>query len=146
MKITINEKETFEDTEILINCPKVNDEIIRILATLRSFDQKITGIKDGETYLLHASKILYIESVDKKTFLYTETAVYETPLRLYELEERLGGSGFFRAAKAVILNYNRIKSLRPDFGGRMSVTMSNHEVMMVSRQYVPVIKKKLGLK
>ena len=33
--------------------------------------------------------MLYIESVDKRTFLYTEESVYETPLRLYELEERL---------------------------------------------------------
>ena len=35
--------------------------------------------------------ILYIDTADKKTFLYTEKAVYESALRLYELEDALGG-------------------------------------------------------
>lgn len=89
--------------------------------------------------------MLYIDTADKRTFLYTAEGVYETPLRLYELEDRLSAGDFFRASKSSIVNFNEIRSLRPDFGGRMQLTMSNGEQLIVSRQYVPYIRKKLGL-
>ena len=83
--------------------------------------------------------------VDKKTFFYTNKEVYETPLKLYELEEKLIGSDFCRASKSTIINFRQIKSLRPEFGGKMLVTMNNDERLYVSRQYVHTIKEKLGL-
>ena len=45
----------------------------------------------------------------------------------------------------MVVNFNQIQSLRPEFGGRMQLTMSNGESVFVSRQYVPDIKRKLGL-
>ena len=71
--------------------------------------------------------------------------VYETRLRLYELEGQLAGWDFVRVSKSAIVNFDQVKSLRPDFGGRMRLTMSNGEVVVANRQYVPDIKKKLGL-
>lgn len=50
-------------------------------------------MKDDQTFLLSPSSVLYIESVDKKTFIYCQKEVYETPLRLYELEEETGKRG-----------------------------------------------------
>ena len=90
------------------------------------------------------SRILYIDTVEKKTFLYTEEEVYETPLRLYELEGRLESCDFFRASRSSIINFNRIQSLKPEFGGTMQVTMTNGERLNVSRQYAKQIKEKLG--
>ena len=49
------------------------------------------------------------------------------------------------AGKSVLLNFAHVAALRPDFGGRMRVTMSNGEVVVASRQYVPALKAKLGL-
>ena len=46
----------------------------------------------------------------------------------------------------MVINFNEIKSMRPDFGGRMQLAMSNGETVFVSRQYVWYIKEKLGLK
>ena len=116
-----------------------------MVTMMHVYDSKITGIKNGETYILDAAKILYIDTVDKKTFFYTKGDIYETPLKLYELEERLAGCDFFRASKSSIVNFNQIHSLRPDFGGRMLLVMNNGEKLYVSRQYVSVIKEKLGI-
>lgn len=145
MKLSIQEGPEFGETEVVIRCRQTDAQILRMLASLRVFDQKITGYREGQTFLLDAGKILYIDTVDKKTFLYTAGEVYETPLRLYELEERLAACDFFRASKSAVVNFNEIQSLRPDFGGRMQLTMTNGEVLFASRQYVPVIKQKLGL-
>lgn len=145
MIIRICEDPETMDTEVVIRCRKTDEKILKIMATLRAFDDKITGIKNGETYILEAEKILYIDTADKKTFLYTRDEVYETALKLYELEERLASNDFFRASKSSIVNFNEIQSLRPEFGGRMILTMTNGEKMVVSRQYSGIIKEKLGL-
>lgn len=145
MEIFIHEDKELPDSRIEIFCPEVNEEVLDLIAKLRVYDKKITGVKEGETYIVEIDEILYVESVDKRTFFYTKGTVYETPLKLYELEERLGKSGFFRASKSTIINFNQIQSLRPDFGGRMLVQMKNGEKLYVSRQYVPVLKRKLGL-
>ena len=89
MKIQINENQELQETEVIINCRETTPQILKVIALLRASDKKITGMREGRTYILEASKILYIDTVDKKTFFYTSKEVYETPLRLYELEERL---------------------------------------------------------
>lgn len=146
MKIQVNESNTHEEIEIVINCKSINKDIEKVMAMLCVLDLKLTGMKDKETYILEASKILYIDTVDKKTFFYTEKEVYETPLKLYELEEQLVTSDFFRASKSCIINFNQIKALKPDIDGRLLVTMNNGERLMVSRQYALTIKQKLGVR
>lgn len=146
MKIQVNESNTHEEIEIVINCKSINKDIEKMMAMLRVLDLKLTGMKDKETYILEASKILYIDTVDKKTFFYTEKEVYETPLKLYELEEQLATSDFFRASKSCIINFNQIKALKPDIDGRILVTVNNGERLMVSRQYALTIKQKLGVR
>jgi len=143
MKITINESREVDETEIIIHCQQVDEQILRISASLRAYDQKVTGVKDSQTFLLNASQLLYIETVDRKTFLYTDDGVYETPLRLYEFEERFPREDFIRVSKSCILNFDKVKSLRGDFGGKLLCTLENHENISVSRQYAIVIKKKL---
>lgn len=145
MNINIQEDASLSELEIQIRCPKVDEQILKILATLHALDKKVTGEKNGQLYLLEAKNILYIDTVDKKTFFYTKNDVYETPLKLYELEEKLAGNDFFRAGKSLIINFNHIKSLKPDFGGRIGVLLSNGEKMYISRQYASVVKEKLGL-
>ena len=145
MKIHINENPLLSETEITINCQKTDESIVNIISLLKIFNKKITGIKEGERFILDVQKILYIDTVDKKTFFYTSKDIYETPLKLYELEEKLIESDFFRASKSTIINFKQIKSLRPEFGGKMLVTMNNDERLYVSRQYVHTIKEKLGL-
>lgn len=145
MRISIEEKADLSETEIIVRCQKATPQVMNMIAALRAFDQKLTGYREGQTFLLDGSEVLYIDTVDKRTFLYTESGVYETPFRLYELEERLAVKDFFRASKSLVVNFGKIKSIRPDFGGRMELTMQNGEKLFVSRQYAPVIKQKLGL-
>jgi DNA-binding LytR/AlgR family response regulator len=76
--------------------------------------------------------------------LYTESDIYETSLRLYELEEQLSANDFFRAGKSSIINFNKIKALKSDIDGRIIVEMENKERLVVSKQYASFIKNKLG--
>ena len=145
MKVTVEERPGLEQTEVSIRCPRLDTQITRLIELLRLSDARLTGEKDGETCILDGAEVLYIDTVDRGTFLYTAGGVYQTRLRLYELEEQLAAWDFIRVSKSAIVNFSRVRSLRPDFGGRMRLTMSNGEVVLANRQYVPAIKKKLGL-
>ena len=109
----------------------------------RIHQKKLVGILDGERRLLDVKDILYIDTADKKTFLYTEKAVCESALRLYELEDALRELDFLRAGRSAIINFRRVQSIRPELGGRLLVTMDNGEQVYVSRQYAGDIKEKL---
>ncbi len=146
MKINIRTDSSLSETEISITCSQLTPEIERLVSLVRVMDMKITGEKNGQIHILDISKILYIDTVDKKTFLYTKTEVYESSLRLYELEAQLDGTEFFRANKSCIINFEQIKALKSDIDGRILLTMSNGEKLYVSRQYAPFVKKKLGVR
>lgn len=146
MKITIQADEQTQETQIAITCNRLTPEIERIISMLRVLDMKLTGIRNGETYLIDARNVLYVESVDRKTFIYTSDTVYESGLKLYELETQLQEMGFFRAGKSCIIHLKQIVSLKADLNRRIRVTMSNGEVLMVSRQYADELKIRLGVK
>jgi len=146
MKVRVQENPEQQESEAVIFCRNANDpEIQRVLSLLSQSGRQLTGKKDGVSIPVNAEDILYFDSVDKQTFIYTETDVLETSLRLYMLEERLAKGSFFRASKNTVINLNKIASLRPVFGGRAEATMINGEHLMISRQYFPSLKAKLEL-
>lgn len=143
MKIIINEDSARKDTEVIINCPMLDPQLEQLISLLRVMDFKLTGRREGETFILDAAKVLYIDTADKHTFFYTQAQVYESDLRLYELEEKLYPYGYIRANKSCILNFNHIKAIKADLDGRLLVTMNNLEKLFVSRQYAPLLKRRL---
>lgn len=146
MKITIEEREAAQDIEVTIVCVRDDRRVLDIAARLRMLDRKVTGTADGCTRVLSAEDVLFIESVDKRTFIYTADTVLETGLRLYEMEERLADCDFLRIAKGCIVNFRAIAALKPDVNGRIIATLENGERVVISRQYAPDVKSKLGLK
>ncbi len=144
MKILIEESPDNEDMELIIKCKSVNDEVKRLIELIKLSDEKIIGFLNGESYVVDPIKILYFESVDKKTFMYTEDKVYEISLRLYELEKKMSKYDFFRSSKSTIINISRIKKLSHKFNGKLEATLDNDEKILISRQYVSVIKEILG--
>lgn len=146
LKIAINVNEDVKDIEITISCSHLTPEIEKMLATLRMLDRQLTASKGEETYLVDVSKIIYLESVDRKTFVYTGESVYESGLRLYELEDQLYECGFFRASKSCLVQLKYIKSLKADINRKIRVTLENGEQIIVSRQYAEDFKKRLGVK
>lgn len=145
MKITINIEEAVNDTEILISCKQLTPEIEKILATLRILNQQMMVLKDDETHIIDVAKIIYIEAMERRTFVYTKDDYYESKLKLYEMEERLVECGFFRVSKSCMVHLKYIKSLKNDIDRKLRLTLESGEQIMVSRQYADEIKRRLGV-
>jgi DNA-binding LytR/AlgR family response regulator len=116
-----------------------------LIAELKTEQKKLTGIKDGIITMIDTKNVYYFEGVDNKVFIYCKQSVYESKLKLYEIEETYENSDFFRASKSIILNITKIKSISPAFSGRFEALLFNGEKVVISRQYVPELRKRLGL-
>ncbi|MBB2184719.1 LytTR family transcriptional regulator DNA-binding domain-containing protein [Lachnospiraceae bacterium MD1] len=146
MKIIIEDKKPGEEDHIIIRCSEMNDVLLKFIADMKLSKKKLAGIKDGKITMIDPSNIYYFEGVDNKVFLYCKQDVYETKLKLYEIEEDYKDTEFFRASKSVILNVKKIKSISPAYSGRFEALLFNGETVIISRQYVPELKRKLGLR
>lgn len=145
MKISINIDPQLNDTEIVINCKSLTAETESLIAALRMADNQLTVIKDGETHILDISKIAYIETVDRKTFVYTETDCFESKLKLYEMDEKLCAVNFLRISRSCIVRLKYIRSLKAELDRRIRITLENGEQLIASRQYADELKKRLGV-
>ena len=144
MKVTVS-KDIESGTAVEIHCREVTPETERLERYIRRFDERLTASENGSTYNVSVEEILYIESVDKKTFLYTAGHVLRTEKRLYELEEILDAKTFFRCSKSVIVNLNKVSKLKPEVTRNILATLTNGEVIVISRRYVSALKELIGL-
>lgn len=145
MKISIQIEPMQKDTEIAITCNQLTPEIEKMIATLRILNQQMLVTKGDEVILLDVTKIIYVEAVERKTFVYTKENYYESKLKLYEMEERLMECGFFRVSKSCLVQIRNIKSLKNDINRKLRLTLESGEQIMVSRQYADDIKRRLGV-
>lgn len=145
MKITIQDCPLEEEEEIIIRCRQVDEHLLRLIYSLKAGREKLTVSKGDRIFQVQPSDIYYFEAVDNRVFACMEKEVFDTRNKLYELEERLKNTDFFRASKSTIINLAKVKNIYPAFNGRFEVCMENGEKLIVSRQYVPVLKNKLGL-
>ena len=144
MQVTFEQVDSTEKEEALIKAQSKTEDIKAAIELLEGGKRKIPLIQNGETILLETTLFYYIESVDKRTFVYTKDDCFESKLRLYELEETLG-TYFLRISKSMIVNLKKIKGVKSDLSGRMEATMLNDEKIVISRSYVKEIKRRLDL-
>lgn len=131
--------------QIIIKCKQVDNEVIRLKSHIELFDSKLSAKKDNELHFINSSEILYFDSVDNRTFLYTADDVMEINQRLYELENILSDKDFARISKSQIVNINKIQSLKPELNRTILATMCNNEQLSISRKYVKTIRNILSI-
>lgn len=146
MKVEIDIDEKYQDTVVKITSPRLTPEVEKMVSLLRMMESQIPVKKADETYILDTEKILYIEAVERNTFVYTEEEVYESGLKLYEFEARLSERDFIRISKQGLLNLKKVKSLKADINRRIRVTLVNDEQIVVSRMYSDELRSRLGVK
>ena len=145
MKITIATPKQGEEEEIIIRCNSMDEKLLNLIYSLKTERDKLTGYTEDKIVKLVPKEIFYFESVDNKVFAYTANGVYEIHKKLYELENDYMNSDFMRVSKSAIVNLAKIAYIRPIFNGRFEAKLKNNEKMIISRQYVTELKKKLEI-
>lgn len=140
-KITKTDKTQPEIVEI--HCHKLSDEVKEIVAFVKSRQGQLTGSIEDRQFEIPVRDVFYIEAVDNKVFIYTKNEVYEIKQKLYELEEMLKDKRFLRVSKSTLINLMKVSSIKPALNGRFTAVLYSGEEMVISRKYVPELKKAL---
>ncbi len=142
MKYTINHISGGED-ELVLNYMEINEEVERIMAFMRQEGTKLLGWREKEQVVITPGNLLYIESVDGRTYAYTEDEVYRLNYTLQQLEGILVDVKFFRCSKSMILNIDKVAGLKSLSSNRIDVMMQNKEHIIISRTYAADFRRRL---
>lgn len=126
-----------------IQCHEIDHRVLEIVSFVKARQGQVTAWIGEKQYELAISDIYYLEAVDNKVFIYCSKEVYETRQKLYELEEILTQKNFLRISKSVLLNLMKVQALTPALNGRFTAILMNKEEVIISRKYVPELKKTL---
>ena len=143
MDVAIEQVHGAQREQVVIRCHAVTEDVLEIASFVRSRQGSLSGAREGRQYEIPVSEVYYVESVDGKTFLYTRRQVYETPLRVYELEGLLRQRHFLRISKSMVVNLMKIQSIRPALNGRFAAVLRSGEEVIISRGYVKDLKAAL---
>ena len=143
MRLILNERPELEKPEVTIAYPEMTASVKRVADFVRSLEQTVLCKKDEEECSVPVGDIFYIESVDKKTFVYCEKEVYMCSLRLYEIEKMVEQAGFVRVSKSTILNIEQLKGVKTLANSRLEAILFNGERVCVTRKYLKDIREAL---
>ena len=147
MKITIETPLPGEEDEIIIKMAELDDEVLKTIRRLKdgAVSDTLAVYANESILMLPTKEICYFDAIDNRVFAYTKDKCYETKKKLFEIEALLANSSFLRISKNAIVNIKMIDHLSPEFNGRFLARLKNGEDIVISRGYVPALKKKLGI-
>ncbi len=143
MRLILNERPELEKPEVTIAYSEMTASVKRVADFVRSVEQTVLCKKEEEECSVPVGDIFYIESVDKKTFVYCEKDLYMCSLRLYEIEKAVAQAGFVRVSKSTILNIEQLKGVKTLVNSRLEAILSNGERICVTRKYLKDIREAL---
>ena len=140
MKIDIKQITEGEES-VIIRYREANTRIGRIAGMLRGEENRIWGkTDDGDTYVM-LDDILYLESVDDKVFACTPDKVLRIDTTLSSFMTENSEDIFFRSSKSMVINVNRVVSLKSLSSNRIDATMEGGDHIIISRRYASEFRR-----
>lgn len=142
MKVSL-EQITNGAEEVIIKYKNMTEQIEGIVNYVNHLEDKprLFVVKDGEQFVIAPQNVIYMESVDGVTYLYTSEEVYRTNLSLAAAEAAYIEEGYFRCSKSMVINIYRIEKLKSQSGNRIDAMMDNGEHVMISRRYAKELRR-----
>ncbi|MCR5594616.1 MAG: LytTR family transcriptional regulator DNA-binding domain-containing protein [Lachnospiraceae bacterium] len=131
------------EESVIIRYKEPNPAVNRIIGILRNEGNKLWGRSDEESICIDLDEILYLESVDDKVFVYTPDKVLRIDGSLNSFLSETGDESFFRCSKSIIINVNRVVSLKSLSSNRIDATMEGGEHIIISRRYASEFRRLL---
>ena len=145
MKLSVEQIPRENEEEVIVRCYDTQEKWVEAIRAVTAGEVSVSAFTEEKVYRLKLRDVFYFEVVDGCSFLYCEKTVFECRQKLYEFEALCRGSMLFRCSKSMILNAEKIQYVRPSISGRFEATLTNHEKVMISRQYVGTLKRLLGV-
>ena len=139
MKVSLQQISAGTD-EVIIKYKTMTEQIEGIVNYINQKETKLVAFKDGQQFAIPPQNVIYLESVDGVTYLYTSMEVYRTNMSLAAVEVMYMDEGYFRCSKSMIINIYRIEKLKSEPGNRIDAMMDNGEHVIISRRYAKELR------
>ena len=133
---------------VIIEYPEWNESVDSLVRKIGRMDLSFVGKTDEGSVNVSISDIYYIENVERKLFLYTKDEVFRFDGTMADIESRIYDTGLVRISRTCIMNTEYLRQIRQIRNSHLEAVMENDEKLIVSRKYLPDIKrifKKEGL-
>lgn len=146
MKVKIEIDPDMEETEIVIRCSQLDDTIVKLqnAIAVKNHGKQCMSLSKGETvYYVPVDEIYFFETEGKEIHAHTAEKIFETTLKLYELEEQLPGS-FMRIAKSTIVNLDYIYSITRNLTASSVIEFKgSSKKVLVSRGFYKALMERM---
>lgn len=142
MKFILKENKELSLT-VTVEYPLYDSRVESLVRKLKGMDDFITGYENNRAIPIPVSEIYYAESVDGRTFLYTEQGVFGTDKSLKQLEPQLKSHHIIRISRTCLLNIDVLSSMVNLANSKLEATLINGERLIVSRTYLRSIRRLL---
>lgn len=139
----LQHKKELQEIELEIRYPEMTEKISQMIQFLRQYDYVIEGYQDDKVHQISLDQVYYIETADRKTFIYLDKNVYESRKTMQAMEIMLEGSTMVRIGKSTLLNISMLKNVKPYPNHRIMVELLNGEHLLVSRKYITSLKERI---
>lgn len=135
MKLIKTKEENLTENYLELHYDKIDEETNAVLDRLRDTLKYIEGTFEDRKVTIAVTDILYIETVDRKTFAYTKDTCVEIKTALRDIIEEYSKIGFVRISKSAVVNIYKIKKLQGDINMRVIIYLKNEEKLIMNRNY-----------
>lgn len=135
MKLLRTREENLEENYLELHYDEIDDETAAVLERLRPALKYIEGTMDGKRLTVPLTDMYYFETVDRKTFGYTNNSCLEVKETLQGIIDEYENAGFVRISKSSIVNLYKIKKLQGDLNMRTLIHLKNDECLVMNRGY-----------
>lgn len=106
----------------------------------------LVGKRDDRWFPLRYEEIIYIQSHEGKTLLYTEGGVYSNKFSMTELQQILPAGQFVRCHRSFFVNVSEIAEIHPDFHSTFILILKDKQRsrIPVSQSHASAFRRLLG--
>ena len=135
MRFIKTKEKGLSENYLELHYDKLDDETKEYISRLDNTLSNIEGTLDDRRISLPVTDVMYFESVDRKTFAYTEKVCVEMRDTLKNLLDNYSEMGFIRISKSSIVNVYKIDHLQGDLNMRVIIFLKNGEKLIMNRGY-----------
>lgn len=145
IKVRTKISNEYQDIEVCINAPAINQEVQmlenELLSIISKSIKQIIAMQDNNIFIINVSDIILFFSEEKNNFCKTKDGIYRIKEKLYYLEEMLSPRDFIRISNSAIININHVKCFNTSIIGKIIVKFKDGSEESVSKRKTSEIMK-----
>lgn len=143
MNVTLTISQEYTEPQVMIYASEATEDIRKLISYIQNVEKIIAVNEQDSIIILKPEEIYMVCSLGRGVKVFCKEKEYTSSKCLYEFEELLGDS-FVRISKTTLISISKLKKIEPSFSGMLAV-LKNDKSDYISRKYLPLFKKRLGL-